>query len=276
ISINGLEVLCLMVDRMGEDFKPHISSVMVAVVDRLGDSKDQVRDQAQQLLLKLMMPGSSPQFVFERLMGAFNHKLWHVREGVLICLQNTLNLNFMDIEIHVSPKMSFMMLNKKSVKKYENLGHVGEKVRQDLAKKGIPAPKLTQIYQRFDEVKASGNMLATADFVDYVMSSNFDQGLHHLDVPNKDVEEELWSSPLMHYTSPFDDYKELFDDIENDQVFKFPDVSNGPMEDLKLKDDDLDVVLGETIQEFPLCGENMHENFGINDYLKCLGIITRN
>lgn len=64
------------------------------------------------------------------------------------------------------------------------------------------------------------------------MSSNFDQGLHHLDVPNKDVEEELWSSPLMHYTSPFDDYKELFDDIENDQVFKFPDVSNGPMEDL--------------------------------------------
>lgn len=26
ISINGLEVLCLMVDRMGEDFKPHISS----------------------------------------------------------------------------------------------------------------------------------------------------------------------------------------------------------------------------------------------------------
>lgn len=27
----------------------------------------------------------------------------------------------MDIEIHVSPKMSFMMLNKKSVKKYENL-----------------------------------------------------------------------------------------------------------------------------------------------------------
>lgn len=26
ISMNGLEILCLMVDRMGEDFKIHVSS----------------------------------------------------------------------------------------------------------------------------------------------------------------------------------------------------------------------------------------------------------
>lgn len=173
ISINGLEVLCLMVDRMGEDFKPHISSVMVAVVDRLGDSKDQVRDQAQQLLLKLMMPGSSPQFVFERLMGAFNHKLWHVREGVLICLQNTLNLyGARCLSLNkIVPSICKLIEDQNSQVRDEAVNtlceiyrHVGEKVRQDLAKKGIPAQKLTQIYQRFDEVKASGNMLATADF----------------------------------------------------------------------------------------------------------------
>ncbi|XP_052092862.1 CLIP-associating protein 1-A-like isoform X7 [Mytilus californianus] len=173
ISINGLEVLCLMVDRMGEDFKPHISSVMVAVVDRLGDSKDQVRDQAQQLLLKLMMPGSSPQFVFERLMGAFNHKLWHVREGVLICLQNTLNLyGARCLSLNkIVPSICKLIEDQNSQVRDEAVNtlceiyrHVGEKVRQDLAKKGIPPQKLTQIYQRFDEVKASGNMLATADF----------------------------------------------------------------------------------------------------------------
>ncbi|CAC5380173.1 CLASP1_2 [Mytilus coruscus] len=173
ISINGLEVLCLMVDRMGEDFKPHISSVMVAVVDRLGDSKDQVRDQAQQLLLKLMMPGSSPQFVFERLMGAFNHKLWHVREGVLICLQNTLNLyGARCLSLNkIVPSICKLIEDQNSQVRDEAVNtlceiyrHVGEKVRQDMAKKGIPPQKLTQIYQRFDEVKASGNMLATADF----------------------------------------------------------------------------------------------------------------
>ena len=173
ISVNGLEILCLMVDRMGEDFKPHISSVMVAVVDRLGDSKDQVRDQAQQLLLKLMMPGSSPQFVFERLMGAFNHKLWHVREGVLICLQNTLNLygaRCLSLS-KIVPSICKLIEDQNSQVRDETVNtlceiyrHVGEKVRQDLAKKGIPGQKLTQIYQRFDEVKSSGNMLATADF----------------------------------------------------------------------------------------------------------------
>ena len=26
ISVNGLEILCLMVDRMGEDFKPHVTT----------------------------------------------------------------------------------------------------------------------------------------------------------------------------------------------------------------------------------------------------------
>lgn len=50
-----------MVDRMGENFKPHVTTVLPAVIDRLGDSKDQVRDMAQQLLLKLMMPASTPQ-----------------------------------------------------------------------------------------------------------------------------------------------------------------------------------------------------------------------
>ena len=63
------------------------------------------------------------------------------------------------------------------------------------------------------------------------MSSTSD--IHCLEVPTIEVEEELWSSPLMHYTSPFDDYKELFNEIENDvEVFKFPDISKEHMEDL--------------------------------------------
>ena len=31
------------------------------------------------------------QYVFDHMAGAFTHKLWHVREGVLVCLQNTIN-----------------------------------------------------------------------------------------------------------------------------------------------------------------------------------------
>eukprot|EP00105_Crassostrea_gigas_P010174 XP_011425353.1 PREDICTED: CLIP-associating protein 2 isoform X25 [Crassostrea gigas] len=46
---------------------------------------------------------------------------------------------------------------------------------------------------------------------------------------NGDLDAELWSSPLMHYTSPFDDYKDLFDQIPKDtNVFQFPDSAAKP------------------------------------------------
>ncbi|XP_069119548.1 CLIP-associating protein 1-like isoform X8 [Argopecten irradians] len=171
VSVNGLEVLCLMVDRMGEDFKHYVSHVLPSVVDRLGDSKDQVRDQAQQLLMKLMMPATSPGYVFERIMSAFTHKLWHVREGVLICLQNTLN-TYGARCLHLSkivPNICKLLDDQNSQVRETSIAtlaeiyrHVGEKVRSDLLKKGISQQRLNQIFARFDEVKMSGNMLATA------------------------------------------------------------------------------------------------------------------
>jgi len=36
-------------------------SVLPSLIDRLGDSKDQVRDQAQSLLLKIMDQAANPQ-----------------------------------------------------------------------------------------------------------------------------------------------------------------------------------------------------------------------
>ncbi|XP_078333538.1 CLIP-associating protein 1-like isoform X20 [Crassostrea virginica] len=173
ISLNGLEVLCLMVDRMGEDFKIHVSSVIPAVVDRLGDSKDQVREMAQQLLLKLMMPATSPQFVFDRIQNSFTHKLWRVRDEVLICLQNTVNTyGARSLQLSkIVPSICKLLDDQNSQVREtaittlaEVYRHVGERVRQDLAKKGIPPQRLNQIYAKFDEVKHSGGMLATADF----------------------------------------------------------------------------------------------------------------
>ncbi|XP_076456225.1 CLIP-associating protein 1-A-like isoform X9 [Babylonia areolata] len=172
ISVNGLEVLCLMVDRMGEEFKPHITTVLPSVIDRLGDAKDQVREQAQQLLLKLMMPASSPQYVFERMSGAFSHKLWHVREGVLVCLQNTINrYGARSLQLSKTVPAICRLLDDQNGQVREAAvstlteiyRHVGEKVRTDLGRKGIAPQKLSQIYARFDDVRASGNMLPTAD-----------------------------------------------------------------------------------------------------------------
>lgn len=172
ISLNGLEVLCLIVDRMGEDFKPHVAIVLPSVMDRLGDAKDQVRDQAQKLLLKLMMPASSPQYVFERMNSAFTHKLWHVREGILVCLQNTINTyGARSLQLNKAVPSIIKLLEDQNAQVrdaamntlVEIYRHVGERVRCDLAKKDLPPGKLTQLNQRFDDVKKSGNMLPTAD-----------------------------------------------------------------------------------------------------------------
>ncbi|BFZ06493.1 hypothetical protein BsWGS_09532 [Bradybaena similaris] len=172
VSLNGLEVLCLMVDRMGENFKAHVTTVLPAVIDRLGDSKDQVRDMAQQLLLKLMMPASTPQYVFDRLGPAFQHKLWHVKEGALVTLQNTINrygarcLQLSKIVPDIckllddpSPQVREAAINA-LVEVYR---HVGEKVRSDLKNKGLSQQRLNLLNTKFEEVKMSGNMLPTAD-----------------------------------------------------------------------------------------------------------------
>ncbi|XP_036366134.1 CLIP-associating protein 1-B isoform X5 [Octopus sinensis] len=172
ISLNGLEVLCLMVDRMGEEFKPYVNTVLPAVVDRLGDAKDQVRDQAQKLLLKLMMPASSPQYVFERITSCFTHKLWHVREGILVCLQNTINTyGARSLQLNKAVPSIIKLLEDQNAQVREAAistlveiyRHVGERVRFDLAKKELPPGKLNHLNQKFDEIKKSGNMLPTAD-----------------------------------------------------------------------------------------------------------------
>jgi len=155
VSLNGLEVLCLMVDRMGEQFKTHVTTVLPAVIDRLGDSKDQVREMAQQLLLKLMMPASTPQYVFDRLGPAFQHKLWHVKEGVLITLQSTINrygarcLQLSKIVPNIcvcledpSPQVREAAVNSL----VEIYRHVGEKVRHDLKNKVHSQQRWAQVF----------------------------------------------------------------------------------------------------------------------------------
>ncbi|XP_055860577.1 CLIP-associating protein 1-like isoform X8 [Biomphalaria glabrata] len=184
VSLNGLEVLCLMVDRMGENFKPHVTTVLPAVIDRLGDSKDQVRDMAQQLLLKLMMPASTPQYVFDRLGPAFSHKLWHVKEGILLTLQNTINRygarclllskivpDICKLLDDPSPQVREAATNAL----VEIYRHVGEKVRHDLKKIGLSQQRMNVLNSKFEELKLSGNMLPTADVAPSRSSSHNDE-----------------------------------------------------------------------------------------------------
>ncbi|XP_077960103.1 CLIP-associating protein 1-A-like isoform X10 [Gasterosteus aculeatus] len=190
VVLLGMDILSALVSRLQERFRTQVGTVLPSLIDRLGDSKDQVREQDQALLLKIMDQAANPQFVWERMTGGFKHKNSRSREGLCLCLVSTLNV-FGSQSLTLSkivPHICNLLGDPTSQVRdgamsclVEIYRHVGERVRMDLGKKGLPQSRLNQIFSRFDEVQRSGNMvlsplsdrnLEDEDSVDGVRSSS--------------------------------------------------------------------------------------------------------
>ena len=93
VSQNGLDVVGLLIERLGSNFRPYLNTVLGPAVDRLGDTRETVRDKAHYLITKLMEEEvMDPQPLFEKMQNGFTHKNGKVREEILVLLQNTLNV----------------------------------------------------------------------------------------------------------------------------------------------------------------------------------------
>ncbi|XP_019364494.1 PREDICTED: CLIP-associating protein 2 isoform X14 [Gavialis gangeticus] len=173
VALLGLDVLGAFVDRLSGRFKSYIGTVLLPLIDRMGDAKDQVREQAQNLILKLMDQTASPMYIWERLAVGFKHKNNRSREGVCLCLIATLNAYGAQSLIlnKLVPHLCILFGDSNSPVRdaallaiVEIYRHVGERVRVDLNKRGIPSARLQVIFAKFDEVRNSGNMLiSTSD-----------------------------------------------------------------------------------------------------------------
>uniref|UniRef100_A0A8K9UQU4 Cytoplasmic linker associated protein 2 n=1 Tax=Oncorhynchus mykiss TaxID=8022 RepID=A0A8K9UQU4_ONCMY len=95
VALLGIDIAGAFVNRLGEHFRGYLGTVVPALVDRLGDSKDQVREQSQNLILRCMGVTASPM----------------VREAATTSLVDVYR-------------------------------HIGERVRADLGKSGLPAARL--------------------------------------------------------------------------------------------------------------------------------------
>uniref|UniRef100_A0A670YM82 Cytoplasmic linker associated protein 1 n=1 Tax=Pseudonaja textilis TaxID=8673 RepID=A0A670YM82_PSETE len=171
VVLLGLDILSALVSRLQDRFKAQIGTVLPSLIDRLGDSKDSVREQDQALLLKIMEQASSPQYVWDRILGGFKHKNFRTREGICLCLIATLNasgaqsLTLSKIVPHIcnllgDPNSQVRDAAINSL--VEIYRHVGERVRADLSKKGLPQSRLNIIFTKFDEVQKSGTMIQGA------------------------------------------------------------------------------------------------------------------
>ncbi|XP_069331579.1 CLIP-associating protein 2 isoform X4 [Eulemur rufifrons] len=168
VSLMGLDILSAFVDRLSTRFKSYVAMVIVALIDRMGDAKDKVRDEAQTLILKLMDQVAPPMYIWEQLASGFKHKNFRSREGVCLCLIETLN-TFGAQPLVISklvPHLCVLFGDSNSQVRdaailavVEIYRHVGEKVKVDLCKKGIPPARLEMIFAKFDEVQNSGGMI---------------------------------------------------------------------------------------------------------------------
>ncbi|XP_075862255.1 CLIP-associating protein 2 isoform X24 [Microcebus murinus] len=168
VSLMGLDILSAFVDRLSTRFKSYVAMVIVALIDRMGDAKDKVRDEAQTLILKLMDQVAPPMYIWEQLASGFKHKNFRSREGMCLCLIETLN-TFGAQPLVISklvPHLCVLFGDSNSQVRdaailavVEIYRHVGEKVKVDLCKKGIPPARLEMIFAKFDEVQSSGGMI---------------------------------------------------------------------------------------------------------------------
>nr|XP_054103275.1 CLIP-associating protein 2 isoform X24 [Callithrix jacchus] len=168
VSLMGLEILSAFVDKLSTRFKSYVAMVIVALIDRMGDTKDKVREEAQTLMLKLMDQVAPPVYIWEQLASGFKHKNFRSREGVCLCLIETLNI-FGAQPLVISklvPHLCVLFGDSNSQVRdaaisaiVEIYRHVGEKVRMDLYKRGIPPARLEMIFAKFDEVQSSGGMI---------------------------------------------------------------------------------------------------------------------
>uniref|UniRef100_A0A670ZF95 Cytoplasmic linker associated protein 2 n=1 Tax=Pseudonaja textilis TaxID=8673 RepID=A0A670ZF95_PSETE len=171
VSLLGLELLGAFGERLLGRFRTYVGTVLVVLMDRMGDAKDQVREQAQNLILKLMDQVAPPMFFWERLAAGFKHKNYRSREGVCLCLVATLNaygahsLILSKLVPHLcilSGDSSNQVRDAAILALVEIYKHVGEKVRIDLNKRGIPAGRLQTIFVKFDEIKNSDRMISSS------------------------------------------------------------------------------------------------------------------
>lgn len=102
------------------------------------------------------------------MLGGFKHKNNRTRESVCICLIATLNvygaqgLTLSKIVPHICNLLGDPTSQVRDGAMnclVEIYRHVGERVRMDLGKKGLPQSRLNVIFSKFDEVQRSGNMI---------------------------------------------------------------------------------------------------------------------
>ncbi|KAH9526434.1 CLIP-associating protein 1, variant 3 [Dermatophagoides farinae] len=157
VAQSGLEILAHLAIRMKEDLKPYLSSILGPTVDRLGDSKECI--------------------ILEKLMPAFTHKNYKVREEICLFFQECL-LRYgvfgstngqLYVSKFISPLINLMSDPNSQVRDTSMTTlvsvykHVGDRLRNEILRKysnQMPAQKLHTLLGKFDDIANTGESIS--------------------------------------------------------------------------------------------------------------------
>ncbi|WOH01829.1 hypothetical protein DCAR_0521214 [Daucus carota subsp. sativus] len=152
----------------GEHFKLHFNGLVPAVVERLGDSKQPVRDAARRLLLTLMEV-SSPTLIVERAGSyAWMHKSWRIREEFARTVTSAIGLfasTELPLQRAILPSI-LQMLNDSHpgvreaaiVCIEEMYTHIGPQFRDELLRHHLPTSMARDINARLERIQPKSSL----------------------------------------------------------------------------------------------------------------------
>lgn len=208
IAQKSLEAFSELIKRLGSDFTAYTATVLPHVIDRLGDSRDTVREKAQLLLRDLMEHKvQTPQALIDKLAtSCFKHKNAKVREEFLQTIVNALHeygTQQLSVRVYIAPVCALLSDPTVNVREsaiqtlVEIYKHVGDRLRPDLRRMDdMPASKLALLEQKFDQVKVEGLLLPSALRAGNGNSLDEADNISVRDRPTKIVKRQLHSATL--------------------------------------------------------------------------------
>ncbi|XXG42694.1 hypothetical protein AAC387_Pa01g2909 [Persea americana] len=163
VSQGALQALASAAVLSGEHLKIHFNALVPAVVERLGDNKQPVRDAARRLLLTLMEV-SSPTIIVERAGSyAWAHKSWRVREEFARTVTSAIGL-FASTELPLqrvllSPVLQLLNDSNQGVREAatscieEMYTQVGPQFRDELQRHHLPTYLVKEINARLEKIE---------------------------------------------------------------------------------------------------------------------------
>ncbi|KAM3723585.1 Protein CLASP-1 [Dirofilaria immitis] len=169
VALLAVEIIDVAIEVSADVILPYLLDRATALVERLGDSKQSVREAMVQLLAALAnTPHYSPQAVLERISFGLNHRQWLVRIGIMNVIRIVLEhqKRLIEPQIHrMIPTLCHLIVDPNiDVREVAAstliviFWHLGENVLVSIGKRQlIPEPKFQMLMARFNEAQMNGN-----------------------------------------------------------------------------------------------------------------------